>query len=369
MIRVLVVDDSAVLRQQICYILQSDPELHVVGQAKDGNEALRLTKDLRPDVITMDIRMPHMDGFEAIRHIMAESPVPIVVVTGSDVDRQMEVARKAIRLGAVSVLIKPGAMTSPTYKDQATRLIEQVKLMSGVRVITRIHSTERVVAAPHSPPIAPRSPSVAASGAADTRLIAIGASTGGPAALYKVLSGLPADLPVPVVIVQHISFGFVGGLAEWLNGGCDLEIEVPEHGQRIEAGHVYIAPDEHHMRVDRFGRIRLYNEAPVGGHRPSVTVLFESVAQEYGASAIAAILTGMGADGAVGMESLKRAGARTIAQDEQSCVVFGMPKEAIARGAIDHVVPLDKIATTIMALCVRQQASVFPGSVNKKGEQ
>lgn len=368
MIRVLVVDDSAVLRQQLCFILQTDADLHVVGQAKDGNEALAMAKDLKPDVITMDLRMPRMDGFEAIREIMAVSPAPIVVISGEDLDNERELTRQALRMGAVAVLKKPGSVLDPAGRAQADKLIQQVKLMSGVKVVTRLRSMNNAPSplaaptaasrgeAPHASAAAPITPVAAppieaALPGRKVEILAIGASTGGPAALYKVLSGLPANFPVPVVIVQHISFGFVDGLASWLGGGCKLPVRVPAHGEHLEAGTVYIAPDGHHMEVTPFARVRLTDDAPVGGHRPSVTRLFESVARAFGASTLAVILTGMGADGAVGMKVLKDAGARTIAQDEGTCVVFGMPKEAIAMGAIDSVLPLPQIAPMISALC------------------
>ena len=347
MIRVLVVDDSAVLRKQLEFILQSDPEVQVIGQAVNGEQAIRMAEKLAPDVITMDIRMPRMDGFDAISVIMEQHPVPIVVVTGSDVEKELEVTRKALRYGAVSVLTKPGPITSPDFRAQAARMVRQIKLMSSVKVVSR----KSLRVAPPSPVVQqPKGPSHAEGVRTQAKIIAIGSSTGGPAALYKVIGGLPADLDVPVVVVQHISFGFVKGLAQWLDGGSQLAVMVPEHGERITAGKVYLAPDNHHMQVDRFGRIRLDESAARGGHRPSVTVLFESVAQAYGSSAVAAILTGMGADGAQGMLTLKRAGAQTVAQDEKSCVVFGMPREAIALGAVDHVVPLDSVAATLMSL-------------------
>ena len=333
-----------------------------------------MAKDLKPDVITMDLRMPRMDGFEAIREIMAVSPAPIVVISGEDLDNERELTRQALRMGAVAVLKKPGSVLDPAGRAQADKLIQQVKLMSGVKVVTRLRSMNNApsplaaptagsrgealravstapaaAAAPTAPVATP--PIEAVLPGRKVEILAIGASTGGPAALYKVLSGLPANFPVPVVIVQHISFGFVDGLASWLGGGCKLPVRVPAHGEHLESGMVYIAPDGHHMEVTPFARVRLTDDAPVGGHRPAVTRLFESVARAFGASTLAVILTGMGADGAVGMRTLKDAGARTIAQDEGTCVVFGMPKEAIAMGAIDSVLPLPQIAPMISALC------------------
>ncbi|MFZ5917722.1 MAG: chemotaxis-specific protein-glutamate methyltransferase CheB [Chloroflexota bacterium] len=348
MITVLVVEDSAVLRQEMRLILQSDPELQVVGEACNGQEGFFLAKRLKPDVITMDLRMPKMDGLEAIRCIMAESPVPIVVVTSADSERDKGLTTEATKLGAVSVLKRPSRTFSSERQVFASRLIQQVKLMSQVRVIGRPWMARRAV----PPQVAPPAPvEWAEPSQSPARVMAIGASTGGPAALYQVLGDLPVDLAVPVLVVQHISFGFVDGLASWLDGGCKLEVGVAQHGQRIEPGHVYLAPDAFHLAADRFGRLRLMDSDAVDGHRPSATVLFESVADAYGASAVAVILTGMGRDGATGMKTLKDAGAVTIAQDEKSCVVFGMPGEAIALGAIRHVVPLSKIGQTAAQFC------------------
>jgi two-component system chemotaxis response regulator CheB len=347
LIRVLVVDDSAVLRQSTRFILESDPRLKVVGEASDGEEAIALVRGLRPDVITMDITMPRMGGLDAIRHIMAENPTPIVVVSSIDRDQEMDISSQARKLGAVCVLRRPVGVSAREYQAFTTRLIEQVKLMSEVKVITQTRNRETA-----PPRTGIRGAAAQPGGMRGTQIIAIGSSTGGPAALHHVLGALPADFPLPILIVQHISFGFVEGLVGWLDAACKLRVKVAEQRERIRSGIVYIAPDGHHLQVG-FGRIRLSQGEPVKGHRPSVTVLFESVAGAYGPAAVALILTGMGADGAEGMKTLRDAGAMTIAQDEASCVVFGMPKEAIGLGAVQHVVPLEKMAHTMMVLCKR----------------
>ena len=358
MIRVLVVDDSAVLRQSTKLILESDPEIQVVGVATNGAEATALAARLQPDVITMDIRMPKMDGLEAIRAIMAEHPAPIVVVTGIDPDRDMHLFKEATRLGAVAVLKRPESIASPSHKVFVANLIQQVKTMSGIKVIRRTRSHQAAdagtshAAPPLSPPVESGRRSVPDLPPRKTEIVAIGASTGGPAALYKILAEMPANFPVPIVIVQHISFGFVEGLASWLNDASPLRVKVAQQGERLAAGHVYVAPDEHHMLMNRFNSITLSTSDPVSGHRPSVTALFQSTAQSYGPAAMAAILTGMGSDGAIGMKALRDAVAITIAQNQASCVVFGMPKEAIALGGARHVVPLDKIAQSLQELMV-----------------
>jgi len=351
-IRVLVVDDSAVLRQSTRFILESDPDLKVVGEAANGADALDLVERLRPDVITMDIRMPKMDGLEAIRQIMAARPAPIVVVTSIDLDRELGVTTQATKLGAVSVLRRPEGMASPGYRTFAGSLIQQVKLMSSVKLVHRPldgRDTRNTVAAPPSGNITPLG---ALNRTTKTEIVAIGSSTGGPAALHKLLTGLPGTFPLPIVIVQHISFGFVKGLAEWLNDACEIRVKVGEQGERLQGGTAYIAPDDSHLQVDRFNKITLSSNEPVGGFRPSVTPLFQSAAHNYGAAAIGVILTGMGSDGAAGMLAMKQAGALNLAQDEATCVVFGMPKEAIALGAVHHIVPLDKMAAMIQSCMI-----------------
>jgi two-component system chemotaxis response regulator CheB len=352
-IKVLIVDDSAVLRQSTKFILESDPDLKVIGEAGNGLEAIALADRLRPDVITMDIRMPKMDGLEAIRQIMAEKPAPIVVVTSADLDGEMNLPAQATKLGAVSVLRRPSGVTTPTYKTFAATLIRQVKLMSSVKLVHRVYEPKfDRQALVTSAPTGRCSVTLPGKAPVKTEIAAVGSSTGGPAALYKVLSSLPAAFPLPIVIVQHISFGFVAGLADWLNEACAIAVKVGQDNERLRPGIAYLAPDEHHLTVDRFGKINLNKNDPVGGFRPAVTVMFQSVAQAYGAGAIGALLTGMGSDGAQGMLAMKQAGAITLAQDEESCVVFGMPKEAIALGAAQHVVPLDKMAAVIQSLIV-----------------
>lgn len=342
----LIVDDSAVLRQSTRFILESDPELKVIGEAKNGEEAVALTRRLRPDVVTMDIRMPRMDGFEAMRHIMADNPVPIVVVTSVDLDQEMGISSQATKLGAVSVLRRPPRIADAEHKTFTARLVREIKLMSDVKMVHR-PMDRKTAPTPHLPPTG----GIRGGGKRkQTEIIAIGSSTGGPAALHQVLSALPADFSPPILIVQHIAFGFVEGLAGWLDEACALRVKVAEQRERTQSGIIYIAPDNQHMEI-RYGRIRLDPREPVGGHRPSATPLFESVAKSYGPTAMGVILTGMGADGAVGMKALVEAGAITIAQDEESCVVFGMPKEAIALRAIQHIVPLDKIAQMMVVLC------------------
>jgi two-component system chemotaxis response regulator CheB len=278
---------------------------------------------------------------------MPACPAPIVVVTGHDLDHDTSMVTQVTKLGAVSVLQRPESVTSPTYRTFVADLIRQVKLMSSVRVVRRASANRPAT-------VSALSAGATAPGKLSTKtdIVAIGSSTGGPAALHRLLTALHRDFPLPITIVQHISFGFVAGLADWLNDACQVRVKVGQNAERLQAGTVYIAPDEHHLVIDRFGKINLVKSDPINGFRPSVTALFQSVARNYGAAAIGVLLTGMGSDGAVGLLAMRQAGAITLAQDETSCVVFGMPKEAIALGAVQHVVPLDKLAVMIESLIV-----------------
>jgi two-component system chemotaxis response regulator CheB len=343
-IGVLVVDDSVALRQGLKLILESDPELRVIGEATDGEEAIAMAAALKPDVITMDIGMPRMNGLDATRQIMAENPVPVVMVTSVDLERE-GIAAQAAELGVVSIIRRPARVGDPGYETFTTNLIEQVKLMSGVKVVHRSRNEEKTLPATRYSKPAARWGKVG-----QPRIIAIAASTGGPAALHTILGGLPSDFRLPILVVQHISFGLAEGLVGWLDAASDVQVKVAEHGESVQPGIVYVASDDHHLRMDAYDEISLIQTEHVSGHRPSATVLFESVARTYGTAAIGLILTGMGPDGALGLRALREAGATTMAQDEGSCVVFGMPKEAIALGAVEYVVPLEKMARIMVML-------------------
>ena len=343
MIRVLIVDDSQTMRVVIRNILESDPELRVVGEARNGREAINLCKRVEPDIVTMDIRMPEMDGFQAIQRIMAESPRPIVVLTSTKSDRELGISFKAIDYGALAVTKKP--FFSAGIYPNAEKLIGEVKAMAQVKVVGRRRSTVKETSKPPSPrslyPILVSNP---------LRLIAMGASTGGPPALNVILTKLPSDLPVPVVVVQHISVGFMKGLVRWLNDTTPLRVRIATNGVLMEPGTVYLPPDQQHLTVGKGWRAWLQDSPPVGGHRPSVTVLFDSVAEHYGRSAAGVLLTGMGADGARGLKAIRDAGGYTIAQDEDTSVVFGMPKEAIKMGGASEVAALGDIGERLTSL-------------------
>jgi two-component system chemotaxis response regulator CheB len=340
MIRVLVVDDSATARGLLVKILQSDREIQIVGEAADGVEAVALTQRLRPDLVTMDIHMPRLDGLEATREIMITAPTPIVIVTASTRAREVAKSMELLALGALDVLIKPPGPAAPGFEDEARRLVDVVKTMAQVKVVRRWR------AVPSAPPRRARP----RQGAPKVRVVAIAASTGGPAALHDLLENLPGDLPASVLIVQHIAHGFTAGLAAWLGLGTALCVKVAEEGEPLAPGTVYCAPEDRHLDVTPRGTVALSSAPPVGGFRPSGTFLFEAAARTFGASAVAVILTGMGDDGVAGLHAVRQAGGRVIAQDQASSAVFGMPGAAVAAGLADEVLPPDEIATRLVEL-------------------
>ncbi len=343
MVRVLVAEDSAVTREHLVYLLHQDAGLRVVGTARDGLEAVEQAERLRPDVILMDVHMPRMNGYEATRRIMERIPTPIVMVSASSSRDEAAAAFEAIKAGALTVMDKPGAPDRPDHAEVARRLVETVKLMAEVKVVRRWPRRERPV--PPPPPLTNADRKV--------QLIAIGASTGGPAVVAEILGALPAGLAAPILVVQHIAPGFSTGLAEWLGQRTRLAVKLAEPGEPARPGMVYLAPDGSQMGITKDGRIRLTKEPAEGGFCPSVTHLFESVADAYGRAAAGILLTGMGRDGAAGLRKLLGAGAVTIAQDEETSVVFGMPGEAIRLGAAEYVLAPAQIAGAISSLLNR----------------
>jgi two-component system chemotaxis response regulator CheB len=314
MFRVLVAEDSATARELLVEILRADSEIEVVGEATNGLEAVEITKRLRPTVVTMDIRMPKLDGFEATRQIMIEAPTPIVIVSGITDLREVEISMHALRLGALAVLGKPPGPESADFEEHSQRLVQTVKAMAQVKVVRRW--PDRVLAQP--PPLPSMHVHV------PPRVVAIAASTGGPAALARLLSDLPPDFALPVLIVQHIAKGFVDGFAAWLNtAGASLRVKVAQDGEPLRPRTVYVAPDDRHLGVADESTIAVSNAAPIEGFRPSGTFLFESVANAFGSAIVAVVLTGMGADGVAGLRAVRIAGGRIIAQDEETSVVFG----------------------------------------------
>jgi len=349
-INVLVVDDSSVARQLLVHLLESDSQIHVIGVVNDGRAAIEFVSEHRPDVIVMDINMPHLDGFEATRRIMETQPVPIIICTSTTDPREVVTTFRLMEAGAVACLKKPVSRDHADFDQLATNLLETVKLMSEVKVVRRW---------PRS-----RHASLPAPGATEGKsapsavpLIGIGASTGGPPVLQTILSSLPKDFPAAILIVQHIARGFLPGLVEWLNQTTGLQVHVGSHGTYALPGHVYLAPDDFHMGVRSGGRTLLTHEAPENGLRPAVSYLFRSLAEVCGRNAVGVLLSGMGKDGAVELKLMRDKGAITIAQDRETSVVHGMPGEAIELGGATHVLAADNIADILITLVGRRHTA------------
>ena len=336
MIRALVVDDSKTAREVIRDLLNSDPGIEVIGEARDGQEALEKVSELRPDIITMDVIMPVKDGLEAIEEIMAYQPTPILVLSSTVNDRKVNTAFKAIQLGALDVMAKPGGFTTEGLMRVKKELIDKVKLLAGIKVISHPRGRKK------SRQKLPKT-TTAPSG----KIVAIGASTGGPQAIMTILKELPADFPGGMFIVQHITSGFSKGFARWLSQESRLNVKEAEQGEPVDPGTVLVAPSDLHLEIiDE--RVQLTDSPLVNSCRPSADKLFTSVARCYGNKAIGVILTGMGKDGTKGIKEIKENGGVTIAQDEQSSTIFGMPKSAISLNVIDWVLPLSEIGKELM---------------------
>jgi two-component system chemotaxis response regulator CheB len=344
--KVLIVDDSAVVRQLLTEILNRDPSIQVVGAASDPLLARDKILRLQPDVLTLDVEMPRMDGLTFLEKLMRAHPMPVVMVS-SLTERGCETTLRALELGAVDFVTKPKIDVADGTVQLAGEIIEKVKAAAAARV-----KRVRELATRPKRPLASR-----ALAKSTHQVIAVGASTGGTEALRDFIEPLPADSP-GIVIVQHMPEKFTRSFAERLNGLCAVRVKEAEDGDRILPGHVLIAAGNYHMEVYRSGaeyRVRVFSGEPVNRHRPSVDVLFDSCAKHLGANAVGVILTGMGADGARGLLKMRQAGARTIAQDEASCVVFGMPREAIAMGAAEEILPLRDIPAAALRLAAAGQ--------------
>jgi two-component system chemotaxis response regulator CheB len=412
-IRVLIVDDSALAGEVLASILRADPDIEVVGRASDGVEALEQVPRLKPDLITMDVWMPRMDGFTTVEQVMAYYPTPILVITASLARKDVDISLRMLAAGALDVIEKPSRIEGADWDRQVRSLVQRVKTLARVRVVTHLKGRRGTTpgngaTAPDSSPVAnvgppavrpappplplaplpstpqprPHAPGAAAHhppahdpahphGMAGRRkgstgalvalpphpapgsgprpeLVVIASSTGGPQALLKILRGLPADFPLPILIVQHIAAGFTQGLADWLTREGGHPVRLAQAGERPQPGVALLAPDGFHMLLDREGRIALDDEAP-REIRPSADRTMRSLVG-WGGRVIAVILTGMGRDGADGMRAMRQVGAYTIAQDEATSVIFGMPRAAISLGVIDEVLPLDGIAPRLVAL-------------------
>jgi two-component system chemotaxis response regulator CheB len=346
MVRVLVVDDSALMRKLIPQIIERDSSIHVVGTAMDGEFALKKIEELQPHVITLDLEMPRMDGMETLRAIMRQSRLPVIVVS-AHTTQGASATFKALALGAFDFVAKPHDALSAQMDAIATELISKIKVAAHTRM-------------PKSQPEVPLSRRAKKTGVKrlpTRRVVAIGISTGGPNALQYLLSQLPADFPAAIVVVQHMPEGFTELFARRLDECCAIDVKEAASGDLLLAGRALVCPGNRHMKVKRMPLgdiVVLSDEEKVSGHRPSVDVLYRSVAQEFGRDAVGLIMTGMGEDGAEALGDIKNAGGITIAQDEESCVVYGMPRAAIDRGNVMRVVALDALANTLMAQCAER---------------
>lgn len=340
-ITVLIVEDSPVIRELLVHIFSQDPEFNVIGTAADGEQAIAMTQSKRPDVITMDLHMPRMDGIEAVRLIMESVPTPIVIVSGSSEQTEIAETFRALEAGALAVVEKPVGANHSRVHEINDKLRQTVKIMSEVRVVRRW--PKRAV-----PSAVVRSQPAQKNSSKDVQLIVIGASTGGPQVLQTILCGLHNKLSVPVVIVQHIANGFTQGFADWLTQSTGVPVAVAKNGEVMVPGRVYLGAEECHIEVRAGICVKLCNSAPQNGHRPSVAPLFRSAATMFGANVVGVLLSGMGHDGAEELKLLHDNGAFTIAQDLSTAVVPSMPGEAIRLGAVDLVLTPERIAAELI---------------------
>ncbi|MDA8165950.1 MAG: chemotaxis-specific protein-glutamate methyltransferase CheB [Desulfobacteraceae bacterium] len=337
-IRVLIADDSSLARELISALLSTDKELIIAGEAQNGLEAVEKARELKPDIITMDVEMPVMNGLEAIERIMATNACPILVVTTR---ADANTAYAAISKGALDLVVKPDVNLEGAYE-----FIQKIKMLSKIKVITHLSGKRAVNQEKKVKTTIP-------AGAAASRIVAIASSTGGPEALSVILSGLPSSFPCPIVIAQHNSDGFIPGMVEWLKRVSKIAIKVAEEGEPLLPATAYVSPSERHMEITERRRVAFQERHPKDIYRPSCDLLLSSVARVYQSKAIGVILTGMGSDGARGMREIKSAGGTTMAQDEKTCIVYGMPKVAIESGCIDRILSLEEISGELAMVVAR----------------
>jgi two-component system chemotaxis response regulator CheB len=339
----MIVEDSLVVRRLLAHIVSRDPRLTLVAAVASAEEALQELPRIRPDVISMDIRLPGIDGLEATRRIMAEQPTPIVVIADSVEDASLRISMNALRAGALSVVEKPVGMATGGHERIAGTICTQLYIMSQVPVIRRRGGILDRPLAPRPPPRAeppPRHPGI----------LALAASTGGPPALAQVLGALPAGFPLPVLLVQHMGGAFMEGFAQWLDGLVPLRVGLAQDGEVPRPGRVYVAPGDRHLMVTAQGRLRISAERPLGSQRPAATLLFRSLAEHCPTQAIGVLLTGMGEDGALGLAELRQAGGYGITEHESTAVVYGMPAAAVRLGGSSLSLPLPMIGPRLVQL-------------------
>jgi len=341
MIRVLIVDDSKVSQQLLTGILNSEPDISVIGTASNGPDAVKLAVTLAPDIITMDINMPGMDGFEATRQIMEISPIPIIIISGVDNLSEIAASFRVMEAGALAVLPKPPNPTHPNFISACKEIISTIRIYVEVKVIKR-RKIAKVTAGTIEP--------VIFSPGQIPRLVVIGASTGGPPVIQTILRGLVPSFPLPIVLVQHMSPGFINGFAEWLSVSTGFPVKVPQNYEILKPGIMYVAPDAQQTGITSDFRIALYSDPPEHNLRPSVSYLFRSVVENIGPSAIGVLLTGMGNDGAGELLLMHKKGSVTIIQDKESSIVYGMPGEALKLGAASYILTPEDIAQELSLL-------------------
>ncbi len=351
-IRVLIIDDSAFIRKVLTEILNSTPDIEVVGAAADPFIARDMIKQLNPDVLTLDVEMPHMDGITFLRNLMRLRPTPVVMIS-TLTEKGAGVTLEALALGAVDFIAKPKVDDIGTFNSYADEIISKVKIAALANVSNINNRTLKIKKVDKtSGDVRLKTETVKKRAANSNKIIALGASTGGTEAIKVVIKGLPADTPA-VVITQHLPAAFSESFVRHISLVTQMAACIPKHGQTVETGHIYLAPGDRHMAVVREGSryvIQLHDSEPVNRHKPAVDVMFRSVARSAGANAIAVLLTGMGTDGAIGMKEMHDAGAKTVIQDEQTSIVWGMPGAAFKLGCTDYVLPLGEIANRILAL-------------------
>ena len=336
----MIVEDSAVIRQLLAHIVSRDPRLELAAAVPSAEEAVAELDRVRPDVISMDIRLPGMDGLEATRRIMAEHPTPIVVIADAVEERGLQISMNALRAGALSVVEKPLGPTREGWEKVADSICTQLYIMSQVPVIRRRPPRLATVPTPRTADVLlpPGRPS----------LVGIAASTGGPPALARVLGSLPAGFPIPILLVQHMGAPFMEGFANWLDGLVAPRVQIAENLVLPRPGNVYVAPGDRHLAVTAGGLMQVSDAPPVGGQRPAADVLFQSMARTLGRRGMGILLTGMGEDGAQGLAALRNAGGLTLAEDETSAVVYGMPAAAMRLGGVSASLPLDLIGPRLL---------------------
>jgi len=347
-VRVLVADDSPTIRHYLKAIINDTDNMTVVGEARDGKDVVDLVHELEPDVISMDINMPRVDGLEATRQIMSEKPTPVVVVSGL-VESDIELSMKALEAGALAVVEKPPDRKNPEFEAKRKHLVNTIRAMAGVSVVSRKRKRHPM---PDGQQYSDTSKPVTGR-LSKPEIIGIGASTGGPSAIHRVLKDFPADIPIPIVVVQHMPHEFLQGMTRWLQRSTRLNIKIAESGEQLMPGWVYIAPGTAHMTVRRQNEkllVRLIKDRGNPQYQPSINMLFNSLATTCASNAIGVILTGMGDDGASGLLAMKQAGAKTFAQDEQTSTVYGMPNAALMCGAVKSVLPLTSLAPEILKM-------------------